>query len=332
MPRMFSGQVFLQGWPNVQRRTEMGVLKAVRRLLGRVDRDDRVVQQETDEPTRVPDLYNAVATGSDAARVVELLEQGAKADATGWRGDSVLCGCAQDGKRDIAKILIAHGADTSFVGQQGKTPLHHAVRSGDIEMCALLVEGGANLDAKDQDGRTPLENAAFLGDVSICSLLLEHGADATSTNDFRQTPLDIADSRGHTEVVKLLGSASPAATGLKLLNDAYLVRHNPELDEAVSRGLDEVCATPNGFKTLLDRLLEGVRVVDGQVQLAGWGEMTWNELLKKREIVRCLQRANASEAAIRLEELLRAQCSYGQWNEIVRPALSEAVREIRASM
>jgi len=127
------------------------------------------------------------------------------------------------------------------------------------------------------------------------------------------------------------GTASPEEAAMKVLNDAYLVRHNPELDEAVAKALDAIHASPDGLAMLLDRLFDGVVIDGGCIRLADWGEMAWNELLKKREIVRCFQRAKDARAAGKLRELLQAQCSYGQWVEIVRPALSEAVDAIEST-
>jgi len=125
--------------------------------------------------------------------------------------------------------------------------------------------------------------------------------------------------------------AARVQAAMKVFDDAYLVRGNPELDEAVAKALDAVHASQNGLTRLLDRLCEGVIISDGHIQLAHWGDMAWNELLKKREIVRCLQRAKDGGATGTLRELLQAECSYGQWLEIVRPALSEAVDAIEAT-
>jgi len=54
-------------------------------------------------------------------------------------------------------------------------------------------------------------------------------------------------------------------------------------------------------------------------------------MLKKREIVRCLQRAKDGRAVSKLRELLQAEGSDGQWVEIVRPALGEAVDAIEST-
>jgi len=124
------------------------------------------------------------------------------------------------------------------------------------------------------------------------------------------------------------GTADPVAAAMKVLNDAYLVQHDPELLEAVAKALDEVHASPDGLTRLLDRLSEGVVMEGNRIQLADWGDMTWNELLKKREVVKCLQRAKDGGAVEELGALLQAECSYGQWADIVQPAIARALGDV----
>ena len=133
------------------------------------------------------------------------------------------------------------------------------------------------------------------------------------------------------QIRETAGIATPEEAAMKVFNDAYVVRHNPELDEAVAKALDAIHASQDGLTTLLDRLCDGVVIADGRIRTAGWGDRTWNELLKKREIVRCLQRAKDGRALSKLRDLLQAECSLGQWAEIVRPALGEAVDAIEST-
>lgn len=127
------------------------------------------------------------------------------------------------------------------------------------------------------------------------------------------------------QIKERAGIATPEEAAMKVLNDAYLVRRDQDLEKKVAQALDSIHAGENGLKTLLDRLCDGVSIRGGHIQLANWGDMAWNELLKKREIVRCLQRAKDGRAAERLKDLLQAECSDGQWLEIVRPVLAEAI-------
>ena len=119
---------------------------------------------------------------------------------------------------------------------------------------------------------------------------------------------------------------------INFLNDAYVVRHDPELEKRVREALAAILATgEEGISVLVDRLYEGVSISGGSIQLRNWGEMTWNELLKKREIIFALQKGRAKSASERLEALLNADCRVGQWSEIVVPALRSALETISSS-
>ena len=124
------------------------------------------------------------------------------------------------------------------------------------------------------------------------------------------------------------GTADPAGAPRMETNDAYLVHHDPKVLEAVAKALAEVHASPGGLTTLLDRLSEGVVLDGGRIQLADWGNITWNELLKKREVIRCLQRAKDGSAVGDLGALLQAECSHGQWADIIQPAIARALSDI----
>jgi hypothetical protein len=121
-------------------------------------------------------------------------------------------------------------------------------------------------------------------------------------------------------------------SNMDILNNAYLVRVNPELDEQVREALAAILATgEDGISILVDRLYEGVSISGGSIRLKNWGDMTWNEFLIKREIIRALQKGRAKSASGRLEALLNADCQVGQWSEIVVPALRSALGTLGSS-
>lgn len=122
--------------------------------------------------------------------------------------------------------------------------------------------------------------------------------------------------------------SSPPVASLDLLEDAYLVRHDPALQERVSAALDQVARSQGGASALLARLSQTVTVSAGKARVADHGDMTWNELLKVREIVRALGRAKSTDSVPVLAALLQADCDYGQFLEIVQPALARALGEI----
>jgi ribosomal protein L7/L12 len=121
-------------------------------------------------------------------------------------------------------------------------------------------------------------------------------------------------------------------SNMNILNNAYLVRDNPELEKQVGEALASILSTgEKGVSILLDRLYEGVSISGRSIQLKNWGDMTWNEFLIKREIIRALQNGYAKSASGRLEALLNADCRVGQWSEIVVPALRSALESLGSS-
>lgn len=119
---------------------------------------------------------------------------------------------------------------------------------------------------------------------------------------------------------------------MDILNNAYLVRQNTELEIKVKGALAAILAVgEEGISILVDRLYEGVSISGRSIQLKNWGDLTWNEFLIKREIIRALQNGRAVSASGRLEALLNADCRVGQWSEIVVPALRSALKTLRSS-
>jgi len=120
-------------------------------------------------------------------------------------------------------------------------------------------------------------------------------------------------------------------SNMTIVNNAYLVRHNPELHKQVQIALASILSVgENGISVLVDRLYEGVTISDGSIQLKDWGDMTWNELLIKREIIFALRDGNAKSAKGGLEKLLNATCKVEQWSEIIVPALQSALETLGA--
>jgi hypothetical protein len=154
-------------------------------------------------------------------------------------------------------------------------------------------------------------------------------------------PSEIQES--HSEVAnetkedsQVTASQQPTAAkireSMKILSDAYLCRDNPELYRQIEAVLASVLtAGESGVGVLLSSLYEGISISNGSVLLKDWGDYTWNELLKKREIVRALQRGNAKSASSSLKDLLAANCRVGLWAEIIVPALRSAIEAIDTS-
>jgi uncharacterized protein len=128
---------------------------------------------------------NKAAERGDAARVQQLLDQGA----------------------DIDKRTFAYGL----------TPLISAAGAGNTNVVALLLSKGANPNAPSAIGWTALMAAAWNGHAECVRMLLEHGADVTrrtvaSPDQPACTALDLARKSGHAEIVQLLEAAAKNGT------------------------------------------------------------------------------------------------------------------------
>jgi len=143
---------------------------------------------------------------------------------------------------------------------------------------------------------------------------------------------------GRLLAAKVLGqivnprAAEPVAATAKgrmdILDSAYLVRDDPKLEGRIRTDLDEVAKSEGGTSALVERLFRSLSLAGGRVRVADLGDMTWNELLKLRMVVEALGRSRSSSAVARLSPLLIADCDYGQFNEILRPAVARALGEI----
>ena len=113
---------------------------------------------------------------------------------------------------DAARIheLLRNGADIEARDAQGRSPLLVATHGNCVDAARALIEGGADVNAKDA-----LQDSAYLyagarGYVEILRMTLANGADLASTNRFGGTALIPACERGHVEAVRLLLQAGVA--------------------------------------------------------------------------------------------------------------------------
>src|SRR5579885_2315473 len=101
----------------------------------------------------------------------------------------LLLHAAEEGRSELARILIKQGADIGYQGEGLQTPLHAAFKSGGFSGCqlshieALLSAPGSQsaINAQNKRGESPLHIAADLGRSDIVKLLCEHGADVNQT-------------------------------------------------------------------------------------------------------------------------------------------------------
>jgi len=84
------------------------------------------------------------------------------------------------------------------------TALMFAAEDGRLEIAELLLKNGAVVDEKNDEGETALMLAAESGHPEVAALLLERGADFTMENKEGKTALEIAKEHGETGIVKAI--------------------------------------------------------------------------------------------------------------------------------
>jgi ankyrin repeat protein len=146
-------------------------------------------------------IHDAAKIG-DLAGVQAELDKGVDVGAKDEFGRTPLYLAAENGRKQVAELLIAKGADVN--AKNGFTPLHRAAYQGHKEIAELLIANGADVNAKDDDGRTPLHYAAKYATKEVVELLIPNGADVNAKDRFGFTPLREAAWYGHKEIAELL--------------------------------------------------------------------------------------------------------------------------------
>ncbi len=80
-----------------------------------------------------------------------------------------------EGKEDLAAVLLEYGADVNAENVDGETPLYWAVRSGTELSMAILLNHGADPNKASREG-TPINRAILTNNDQKAALLLEWGA------------------------------------------------------------------------------------------------------------------------------------------------------------
>jgi uncharacterized protein len=106
----------------------------------------------TSVPAQNSCLHQAVVHG-DANAVQNLLQEGAKVDATDKRDRTALVLAAERGHTTIMELLLKAGAHIH--GRKQRIPLHEAALHGQVESMRKLIHYGASVNRFNHAGLTP---------------------------------------------------------------------------------------------------------------------------------------------------------------------------------
>jgi ankyrin repeat protein len=183
-----------------------------------------------------PAIVLAAQKGLDRA-FMALLDGGAGAGSCCISGVTPLHWAAHKGNLAMAEILLARGADPDAREIHGDAPLHKACLKNPCDaLVVALLEAGADVSAQASNGDTPLHYAAMLGHVSAARILIERGADIDAIGGHGSTPLHNA--RREPEVAELLGFHK-ADPGIRdQFGEEALDKAHPETTRAFRQGSD----------------------------------------------------------------------------------------------
>jgi ankyrin repeat protein len=183
---------------------QQGNLARVRRLLASNPRLANFVGPDGNQP-----LHLAAGTGNEDI-VRALIAARADVNGVGSRQDhfTPLFNAAQQGRPEIARLLLANGANVDARDSLGNTPLAFAA-DNHADVAEVLLAAGANVNARrdTQDGWSPIFTAVDHDAVEAMRVLLRHGADPEIRSNNGNAAIHIAADRGYVRPIALLVSA-----------------------------------------------------------------------------------------------------------------------------
>jgi ankyrin repeat protein len=184
--------------------SEYGFRSTVKAILSSLE--NSILLNSMDGRGRTP-LSRAAQDGHKEIVKLLLGREGIEINSQDQRGRTPLSYAAQDGHEEIVKLLLGReDIEINSQDQRGRTPLSHAAEDGHEEIVKLLLEReDIEINSQDQIGRTPPSYAAEYGYEGIVELLLEReDIEINSQDQWGKTPLSHAAEYGNEGIVELL--------------------------------------------------------------------------------------------------------------------------------
>ncbi|MFH1196475.1 MAG: ankyrin repeat domain-containing protein [bacterium] len=151
-------------------------------------------------------IHEAVKTGNLEQVKTIISSDSSQVNLPDGNGNTPIILAVQNGKINIAQILIQNKADLNLKNNYGFTPLHIAADQNQIEIGKILVESGGDLNALSRYQTTPIFNAVEKGNLGFVEMLIHKGADINFNSPIFGCPIHRAVYRDNPDILKLLVS------------------------------------------------------------------------------------------------------------------------------
>ena len=139
----------------------------------------------------------------DAARVKELVIQGAEVNATNKSQRTAL---HEASGPDVIRALLDCNAAVNAKDSVGYTALHIAAEQGKVDAVLILLDCKAVVDDRDLRGRSGLHHATEKGHPDVVRVLIKARADLNAEDRKGLTPLDVSQNVECSDALKCAGA------------------------------------------------------------------------------------------------------------------------------
>lgn len=192
-----------------------------------------------------------LASQNGRVNVAELLlSHGAQLEATYQGGSTSLMLAAAEGHTPMVQCLVEHKANLEAKNTMGMTALALTAMRDIADVTRCLVEAQANTETRDTNGLTPLMIASLRGQTNVINVLINGGCDIEAQDPNGRTAMMYAGFQGQLEVIKLL-----AIRGAALLvtdhNDQTAAQIAKQSGKLPAHDLLKILEDPNNVKQLM---------------------------------------------------------------------------------
>ena len=241
------------------------IILAIAVLAGGCKKTEPQSSSQTSAAKKPAKSLHQAVIDNDLEAIKNHIAQHTDIDATDAMQKTSLHYAAENGRNDVARLLIGNGAHIDLADKDGFTPLHLAVKNGRRDMAELLIDKGANVNARDPAGGTALHWAAWNEYSDIAEMLIAKGANIDVKNNQGVAPLYLASVKGSVATVKLLVGKGAAIDifAASVLGDAERVKTflTDKPFSANAKGPNGFtplyCATAAGQKNIVELLIAG---------------------------------------------------------------------------